>query len=282
MKSIITILSCWFLFSSQVFGQTISDKPKRTNFGLGLSVGLGLAVSPSNNFKIDNVPLELRQIPSHPNDGWIYGSKQVIRTIPYDLMNISHNSEGLKVSFSPELTIWRFRLRNGASLYNAADTDGPMRSNEGNTREINQFGKPTRGYGTSLVYYSIYGKKSSKFGWSGGADFDIGKGLLIMAGYDRWNNYYNILAESGYDRWNSLEKYKDYDLGKLSLNRRYVGFGWQPDVDNYRLPLVISVVGGKTNSIFRPTELGKNITFERNKNWFVEFGLSVHLVLLKK
>lgn len=257
---------------------------ERTNLGLGLEFKfLGVNATLGDNFKISNVPLELRQVPSHPDDTWIYGSKRVIRTIPDDSIKFS-NISGLTFSLSPELTVWRFRLRSGPNFYHfGSPGGGPRKSNEGSTREINQYGKPTRGYGTSLVYYSIYGKNSWKPGMANEADLDIGKNLLLMAGYG-WNNY-KLVTESGYDRWDMLERYEMRELADNRLVKRYLGFGWQPDVDDGRRswrPITVYLLLGKTETLAKLTEFGRGMTIEYGRPWFLEFGFSAHGVFLKK
>lgn len=259
-----------------------AQEHEKTNFGLGFELRFfGVNSSIGDNIKaIENVPLELRQVPSHPDDIWIYGIKRVIRTIPYDSIDLG-GFDGLTVSLSPELTAWRFRLRSGPNLYLGSFGGGPRRSNEGNTREINQYGKPTRGYGTSLVYYSIYGQSSWKPGITSEVDLDIGKGLLLMAGYG-WNNH-KLTAESGYDRWDALEKYESRKLADSRIVKRYLGFGWQPDMDNngWR-PMTLSLSIGKTRTKLNLTEIGKEMIFRHSNPWFFELSFSAHRYFWKK
>lgn len=281
--SAISFFVLFYVSTISVFAKnTSADENKKPVAGFGIEFKFfGADVSANDYLKeINNVPIELRQVPSHPNDTWIYGSTQVVRTIPYDSIKLGAAS-GLLFSLSPELTIWRFRVRSGPNLYWSGLGKGPSKSNEGNTREINQYGEPLRGYGTSLVYYSIYSQNSWKPGVTNEADLDIGKDFLLIAGYS-WNNY-KLVSESGYDRWDALEKYQRHEVAVSRRIKKYLGFGWQPNVDdNGWRPIMISLMVGKSRTLTRLTEAGKGMTFQYGNPWFLEFNFSVHGFFWKK
>ncbi len=266
--------------SAQGQNSVSQNENKNSNFGMGLEFKFfDVSSFPVFMKEVDNVPLALRQVPSHPDDTWIYGNQQVMRTIPFDSINPS-GFESLNFTVSPELTLWRFRLRSGL-MFSYASFGGAEPKNEGSTREINQYGVPERGYGTSLVYYSIYGRNSWKPGVITEADLNIYKGFLAMVGYG-WSNY-NLVTETGYDRYDALEQYRAYDLGSARSVRRYLGGGWSPDVDNGWRPITIYVVYGKTRTEINLSGLAEGMTFQPAGNpWFIEFGFAYHGIFLKK
>ncbi len=258
------------------------NKNGRDNFNIGFSFKLFDITTALNDpyiEEIGNVPIALRQVPSHPNDIWIYGNRPIIRTIPYDSVG-GGNLGSFNLGISPELTVWRFRIRSGINFSTGGLGSMAEKSNNGSTREINQYGQPVRGYGTSLVYYNIHGESSWKPGLIHEADFDIGKSLLIITGYS-WSNY-DLVGESGYDRWDMLEKYRDYELGNVRIIKKYLGFGWRPEVEKEQRPITMYFLVGKARSAVDLTESGKGLSLRHKNPWLFQFGLAAHLGFLKK
>jgi len=280
MRIHILVLSIVLFSVGSVSAQ--GNKSGRDNFNVGFSFKLFDITTTLNGpyiEEIGNVPIALRQVPSHPDDIWIYGNRSIIRTIPYDSVGGS-NLGSFNLGISPELTIWRFRVRNGI-IFSLDNLGGVAeKSNSGSTREINQYGQPVRGYGTSLVYYNIHGESSRKPGLIHEVDFDIDKNLLAIGRYS-WSNY-NLVGESGYDRWDMLEKYRDYELGDVRVIKRSLGFGWRPEVEKGRRPITMYFLAGKARSAVDLTESGKGLDLRYKNSWLLEFGLSAHFGFLKK
>lgn len=277
----VVAVSFFVLFSASfVFGQS-SSPDQKTKIGFGLEIKFfGVSAGLDNDSKVTNVPLKLRQIPSHPQDKWIYGSRRPILTVPSDSIGLGNLGGGLNFSLSPELTLWRFRVRSGVNV-SYIGTGGSEKSNEGSTREINQYGKPQRGSGTSLVYYSIYKQNSWKPGLTSEVDFDLGKNTLFIAGYG-WNNY-KLVTEKGYDRWDALEVYEKNDLSNNRVIKRYIGIGFQPEIEKNFRPISINITAGRMRHEARPTEYGRGLTFKYTDNpWFIEFSFAAHTFLFKK
>lgn len=261
--------------ASPAFAQTVEYK--RPNFALGLEGRFFHFDYLLNAGKFENVPLALRQVPSHPNDIWIYGSRPVMRTVPFDSINLGSDSN-LVFSVAPEITVHRLRVRSGVSFTSISPIT-PDPYNNDSLREVNQYGRPTRGYGTSLVYWGIARKSTVKPGWISEADFEIGKGIAFIGGYS--TNRYKLVFESGWDRWDRLEKYRIYDLSDNTVQKVYGGLGFQPGKVEGN-PVRVSVLAGKAKVISDFTDLAEGMTVDYGSPWFFGLGFSVHGTFFKK
>lgn len=281
---LVGVLICVLYSVSFAFAQSDDRKHKKSNFGFGIEAKLfGADATFNESTKVSDIPLNLRQVPSHPEDTWIYGSRRVIRTIPSDTIIFNGSNVGQNFAFSPELTVWRLRARSGVNFFVGGSGDGPSKDSDNTTREMNQYGGSSRGYGTSLVYYSVYSKSSRKPGINNEVDFDIGNDLLLIAGYS-WRNY-NLVAQSGYDRWDSLEEYSTSVVSENKFVKRYAGFGWQPDLSDDNTnnrPLTISAVVGKGKTTANLTGAGTGMKVEYGRPWFFEFSFAAHGVFWRK
>jgi hypothetical protein len=278
MRTFVLAISVIFLLSSNAFSQNKSEDNE--NFSIGAEIRfLHFGGAPTLIKEIDNIPLGVRQVISHPSDTWIYGSRRPLITIP------DKNVDGgilsmIEFGASPEISVWRFRLRSGVNFTISTFGEGPEKANFDTTPAVNQYGQPQRGTGTSLVYYTVRGQNSWKPSLIHEIDFDIGRNFLVIVGYSASNS--TIIAESGYDRYDSLEKYKDYELGILRVDKRYLGFGIQPGMEDMARWLTVSFIGGTTELSFNPTVQGNSLTLRQGHPWFFEMGFSAHINSLRK
>jgi len=275
-KTLALVLSSVFVFSGIASAQNSS---KTENFSIGLEARIfNLMVAPTLVKEVSNIPSVIRQVPSHPDDTWIYGNRRPIITIPDDTVS-GLMSGSMGAGISPEVSAWRFRFRSGISL--AIFTfGGPTMGDFGSTPAINQYGEAKRGTGTSLVYYSVYGKTSWKPGLVHEVDFAITKSALLIVGYSYDN--FRIVGQSGYDRHNSFEKYRDYDLGKGRIYKKYLGLGFQPEIDKGWRPATVNFLVGKTELKTELDGLGEGLNIRNGSPWFFQIGSAYHLNSLRK
>ena len=120
MSKALRFLGVIILFSLFPIGVFAEDAPSLPSHGRS-DLAFGLEFKFTQNFLVGgfgearDLPLALRQVPSHPDDTWIYGSSTVIRTIPLDSYALSEKATFIP-AISPEITINRFRLRAGLNL----------------------------------------------------------------------------------------------------------------------------------------------------------------------
>jgi hypothetical protein len=181
----------------------------------GVHWGIQAVALPDVGGLVDNVPQRFRQLPSHPGDVWIYGSRRTMRTIPFDSIQPNPVSNLTSLHVAAALTVRRLQLRGGPAFAIVPRIDqGLVKGNTGATREVNQWGESYRGSGTSLVYYNMYPETSFMPGWLIESAITVNRRVSFFGGIGQDN--FKLLAESGYDRFDRLEK---YDLQKAGIVR---------------------------------------------------------------
>ncbi len=259
-----------FCFGTGAYAQTSSlKKDSKDNFGFGLDFRpIDINVMPGYFGKVENVPLELRQVVSNPDDTWIYGSRRPILTIPGNSLKMG-GAGGFNLTLSPELRIYRLRLRIGPnySLF------FPNRSSGNTVREVNQYGSSQRGTGNSLVYYKLEMSPTLKPGWTSEAEFQVYRGWSVATGYSV--NYYKLQVDRGYDRYNSFDSLHSDDVSRNKLAKTYGGMGWRNNGNSGRVSTFVFV--GKTRTTGNLTEAGRNMVITYKDHYYGSWVVSFHL-----
>jgi hypothetical protein len=180
---------------------------------------------------VERVPDRLRQLPSHPDDVWIYGSRQVLRTIPYDSIEPNPVSTLMAVRAGPEVSLRRLRLRTGLSFaFMRRIEPGLVKANTGATRLVNQRDLPFRGAGASVVYYNMFPDVSHVPGWFGEVSVDVSRHVAAFAGVGF--DHVRLLVETGYDRFDRFEPYDRRVAGLIRVPGAHGGImaasRWRP------------------------------------------------------
>ncbi|MDP3954425.1 MAG: hypothetical protein Q8Q06_03340 [bacterium] len=195
-----------------------------------VSTGWGFELKAVRQFTNNNpgaltfsdVPESLRTVPTHKDDGW-FGKPGSPRVIPYSTFNVSDPmmSGFWSTRLAPQYTIWRVTVRGGVNVNPKSQfkTKRPRAGDFDTYHAVNQHGKPQRGTGASLVYYSIYWDNPdsrSTVNPFGEVELRLNKFLSVFSGYSSSETSARLILENGYDRWNSLEKYSTTDFATIS------------------------------------------------------------------
>jgi hypothetical protein len=259
-----------FGFGTEVFAQ---DKPKENDIDFGLDFRpIDVNILPGYFGKIENVPLELRQVISHPDDTWIYGSKRTLITIPENSIGDMGRAGALSVTLSGELKLYRLRLRSGPNYYLLFSGRSYPEGTDA-VREVNQFGTSGRGNGTSLVYYKMRVRPVLNPGWTHEADFRVYNGWMAVGGYSI--NRYKLAIETGYDRWNAYSPLERKEISRNRLAKIYGGFGWR-DITGEMGDVSAFLLIGKTKTTFELADIAKGMHLTYGDNYYVSAVVSTH------
>lgn len=212
------------LFLSMVifgFGSARSEdqpqKPKKFRLDYGAELRIfGVNYTPLVS-QVLFLPQAMRTVPTHAGDSW-FGVPGTPRVIPNDRIRVGLKTGVNIFSVAPQVCFWeRFYIRGGGNLQ-LGGRDSPT---VGNIREINQYGKPERGYGTSLVYYAVLQQKRVALVPFGEMEVKLTRNVALLGGYTTEKRRFSV--ETGYDRSNSLETYAVYPLLRQTSRWSYVG-----------------------------------------------------------
>jgi hypothetical protein len=242
----------------------------------GVNWGVQAVSLPDVAGLVENVPAQLRRVPSHPGDTWIYGSRPVVRTIPFDSIEPNPVSFLTSLHFAAELTVRRFRLRGGPAFAVFPRIDqGLVKANTGATREVNQWGEPYRGSATSLVYYNMYPETSAAPGWLIEGALSLNRHVSAFGGMGQDN--VRLLVESGYDRFDSLETYGRQGAGVVHIRRVHGGLDVQLPIERFH-SAGLRVSAGQ----IRTPITVHDMTVGAAGSLYLAVGLSVHHVLVTR
>ena len=219
---------------------------------------------------LENIPLVVRDVPKHPDDG--YASDQDVKPI--------HDKEF--VYFDNYVT---GNLRMGLGLiwpkgYIAIGIEELMGINNhaGDSRlernYTNYPGTGMRGEGAALTYYGIEseGPAGIFFRYSGPIlrnDSGVVNGASFILDY----NYYpsKLKMSNGWDRWDRYEKWKDFDAGKVETHMLSIGVLYY----NYMFQISSSV--GYMMNFWTPTTQFKDSKMRTNDNFYIDLKVGFWL-----
>lgn len=193
------------------------QKPKkfRLDYGAELRI-LGVNYT-SPVSQVYFLPQAMRTVPTHTGDSW-FGVPGTPRVIPNDRIRVGLKTGVNIFSVAPQVCFWeRFCIKGGGNLQLGSRDSSTF----GNIREINQYGKPERGYGTSLVYYAILQQKRTALVPFGEMEVKLTRNVALLGGYTTEKR--RLSVETGYDRFNSLETHAVYPLLRQTSRWSYVG-----------------------------------------------------------
>lgn len=221
MKTITGLAICFLLFPQLIFGQSVIGKndKKKKDISWGIELRLVSFDFLPNQVEVSNIPLQFRQVPVHPNDGYLRLGGKIV-TIPIDTIK-----PGLfclySVAAAPQVSSHRLTLRGGLNM-TIPVMPFATKDNGGSTREIHQYDTGTeRGVGTSLVFYAITVSPKPKIGWLSEAEISLSKSVSLVAGYS--TSGYDLRIQTGWDRYDALETYKTYKISSQELQKKYAG-----------------------------------------------------------
>ena len=222
---------------------------------------------------VRDVPARLRQLPSHAGDSWIYGRQTVVRTIPSDTIEPTPVSYLASFYVAPEVSIGRFRLRAGPTFASRRAFDqGLVKANTGATRNVNQYGQPSRGSGTSLVYYNMFPEVTAVPGWFGEAGVAASRGVSLFGGIG--HDTFRLVVETGYDRFDTLETYRREMAALVRIWRVHGGVDVQLPFDG-RHAAGLRVSFGQ----LRHPLVASGMTIGTGGKWYAAVGLNVRHVV---
>ncbi|PIR97050.1 MAG: hypothetical protein COT91_03465 [Candidatus Doudnabacteria bacterium CG10_big_fil_rev_8_21_14_0_10_41_10] len=204
------------------------QEPEEKEVGLSKLVARGFGVEvkmfffPKAQFQdmnVSSVPEALRTVPTHQGDGW-FGTPGRPRIVPDDpLFVLKPDLKNVgAVSVAPQYTVWRITFRGGVYFpYGDLTSRRPVAGDLSTYNAVNQYGDNNRGYGTSLVYYSIYWDDTKgRIKPFGEVEFRLHRFVSVIGGYGGTQSEYRLMLENGYDRFGRLEKYQEHELFRTS------------------------------------------------------------------
>ena len=264
------IVAALFFFPRPCAAQVADEFPAAA---LALNWGFQMTWFPDAANTVQDVPARLRQLPSHAGDSWIYGRQTVIRTIPSDTIEPTPVSYLASFYVAPELSIGRFRLRAGPTFASRRAFDqGLVKANTGATRQVNQYGQPGRGSGTSLVYYNMFPEVTTVPGWFGEAGVTASRGVSLFGGIG--HDTLRLVVETGYDRFDTLETYRREMAALVRIWRVHGGVDVQVPFDG-RHAAGLRVSFGQ----LRHPLVASGMTIGTGGKWYAAVGLNVRHVL---
>ena len=268
----ILVVSLLFILNIEtiVFAQ---DKHKESGVGVGVDLRpFEISIFPGYFGNIENIPLELRQVISHPDDIWVYGTKRPLITIPENNL-VMGGAISFSATLSGELKLYRLRLRSGPN-YSWLFPIKTYPEGAEAIREVNQYGTSLRGTGTSLIYYKMIVRPVLKPGWTHELDFRIYNGWMAVGGFSV--NYYKLAIETGYDRWNSFDSLENKEVSRNKLAKTYGGFGWR-DINGEMGGASIFFFLGKSKTTAKLSNIAQGMQITYNDKYYISFVVSIHL-----
>ncbi|MBI2670331.1 MAG: hypothetical protein HYX20_04275 [Candidatus Yanofskybacteria bacterium] len=262
---IAVFLSTYIILCSNICpAQTAKHFNNKARFGVEFRL-LNFDFGPSNT-KFSGLPLSMRQIPVHPDDGYLGLTGKII-TVPSDTIK-----QGLLTAYSPtvapEIRVSRFKLRAGISTL-IPFLPKAKTANNGSTREIHQYDSGTsRGVGTSLVFYAIEASPNPKLGWLAETEFLAKDYISFLGGYAV--SEYNLRVRTGWDRFNQLETYKNYPLASNQIQKKYLGARFKPP-DSQTSFLVLGGIYNQNNHL---EATSAQIKIDSGSSYFLSIGIS--------
>ena len=175
----------------------------------------------------------------------------------------------------PELTVKRFSVKGGPLFASINDVEqGLCKCNEGATREVNQRGRPSRGFGTSLVYYNMYFDSSRVPGYFFEASVNVHRWVSVLAGASQKN--VDVMVETGYDRFDRLEEYETRDVGRVGIRDSYAGIEFQVRGDGKNVVTIggFQVLAGRMRDESLTLD---GMVLSANWLWYMNLGIAFHI-----
>ena len=221
--------------------------------------------------EISRVPEQFRQIPGHKDDF----TRPVTITVSDDTINPADSLINFGIGVAPQLAFKKRLYLRGGVAWNYSPKAQARMDSSGNTREVNLRGTTARGFGESLVYYSIRPSPSVIPSPFAEIETKVKRWCGILGGYMLYRH--NLTLERGWDRFDALEVFEKSRLGSASMHIPYLGFRLHAPEE----PIVGMVfVGVATNKHIRLTS---KQTLDGNfKSPTIVIGLTIGGVLGKQ
>jgi hypothetical protein len=198
-----------------------------------------------------------------------------MRTIPFDAIDPNPVSSLIAFRAGPEVSIRRLRLRAGLSFASVPPIEqGLVKASAGATRMVNQWNEPSRGFGASLVYYTMSPSATAVPGWFGEASVDITERVAAFGGVGADN--VRLLVETGYDRFDQFEVYRRDVAGVIRIRGAHGGVLLRaPFAPGHSVG--VRLAAGRLG---QPLGAG-DMTVGTSGRWYASVGISVQHVFVR-
>jgi len=200
----------------------------RKDFRL-LSKGMGFDITYTwLGAHIDNMPLEIRDVPVHPDDSWAEDNRGPIKETKF---NASH-AISVPIMYEREYGTGSkdpLRIRYGYGLEWTIDVGATFEERNYTTR----VGSDRRGDGAALTYVSMRqggmipsfdnGWSDIFLNWTPRVKFEVAPfgGTLKNLWFGTSASYFSIAAQNGYDRYDKIDVRKNYTVLHVVPVRAY-------------------------------------------------------------
>lgn len=216
------ICRSWLFAACCCFALTLNSQPlkaaeaHRQTWWTSWEFSLGGRSNPAYDL---NVPLSVRAIPRHPDDGWLAGYPEANNPLP-ESMYVLPRRDVIELTVAKALN----RFCSVGILY-GTDMSGQGKSAVDRYQQ-NQYGTSDRGYGTSLRYYERSNSDMSQFGLIGYLNSPWAKYKVLRARV-RVGGFYGLISPSivyknGWDRYNSDQQYSTQTVARLHQDNIFV------------------------------------------------------------
>jgi hypothetical protein len=262
----------------------MAEEKKQKTFEIGLEVGLNAMFFSGTipSATIENVPLFVRQVPVHRDD-WNAG---VIRTIPFDTVAV----EGTGYLFldgstkvAPTMRVGPVILRGELLVSGIGDSNDDRTPGIPSPQEWSEWVENNeRGYGTALVYYQAFLRKSGKIKfhpvWEAELtyhDFSVLAGTTTSPISQLW-------IQTGWDRYNALEKWQEHHVADFSSRVKYAGLRVYLGDDEGH-PVFFEIIGGvRTMTAKTISDEFRDARFQTKKSgWLVGFEVGLRFPVVR-
>lgn len=225
-----------------------------------------------------HLPLNVRTVPIHPDDGsgvrvfddsWldVYPNQAPTGYFPDLLRN--------EYSVLPQIKIGRARFKAGVTVPLGLEEWTPniedAREGSKHITELNYFGNG-RGFGTALVYLAARSRRSRLVQPMLELEIQVADSLAIQVGIV--SREYRVEVETGWDRHDALETYHTYDAGKVNVEQFFIGIDGYVDGDD-RANVFAHV--GLATPVLKPNLGFAGLRGRMSRRPFVNLGLSLRL-----
>jgi len=230
--------------------------------------------------KIENTPLEIRDVPKHPDDNYAYNKN--VAPIDNAKIKMGTGLEFFSLKFGGKLSLFNknVQIKTGAGI----GIELNLKQMIAERNYTNYPGTSQRGVGAALTFYGV-GKRYvvEKNGFM--RPFLFSELNMKIIPLNKENKYINkmglgagyeifiekVVMINGWDRYNLLETWKRYNLCDLVIGRPYISINLFNGEDvNFKLTGGFDYILKK-----KETDIGKETKINYNPGWFAGFKFNV-------
>jgi hypothetical protein len=283
MKSLVKTLKSANILFPLIFGVSLLSNPANAQkISFLKEINLGITYNKEHT-KISNIPLIIRDVPKHPDDG--YADDRDVAPIEDKTLKMSdrisfvNGKFGGKISFLEEKLNLNLGVETDLEFKFNSLAEYNERSDLNERNYTNHPGTNIRGEGAALTFYDVHPAfilnkntfiKPQLFSEIEIAVKDRG---LIKLGYGLYSE--KLVARNGWDRWNSLEVKERYPLANLLIGKPYFSIR-TPSYNNKGTKIYSESTLGFTYLINKDTkEIAKETQINFKRGWFIESSINI-------